>query len=85
MAFREGTPYLVVLRPSLRIGALGEGPGHECRLPSTRPSVVEFVNTGAFQEIYRAFPVTGGIRQHPRRGNSLDRCCAVDSQVDRGL
>src|SRR2546425_1257625 len=43
---------------------LGSGSGSG--LPTTRPSVVEFVNTGALQEIYPAFPLTGSIRQHPR-------------------
>ena len=35
------------------------------------------------QDIYPAFPVTGGICQHPRRRNGWARHCAVDAQLER--
>ncbi len=39
--------------------------------PATRPSVVEFVNTATLQGDLSG--ISGGIRQHPRRGNSSTR------------
>jgi len=47
-----------------------QGFRHFSGKPTTRPSVVGFVSSAALQGIYPVFPVTGGIGQHPRRGNS---------------
>ena len=46
-------------------------------------AAVPSVKTTPLQGIYPAFPATGGIRPHPRCGNSLARCSAVSSQVDQ--
>jgi len=43
------------------------------------------ISSTALQGIYPAFPVAGCIRQHPRRGNSSARRCAVHSQVGRAF
>ncbi len=52
---------------------------------ATIRELIGSVNITALQGSYSAFQVAGGIRQHPRRGNSWARCCAVGSQVDRAF
>jgi hypothetical protein len=58
-------------------------PKHENLAGQPTPGPCEFIDTAPLQGIYPAFPATGGIRRHPRCGNSLARCSAVSSQVDQ--
>ena len=63
---------------------LGSGSGSG--LPTTRPSVVEFVNTAALQGIYPAFPGDGGYAPASRARKQLGEVCwAFDSHVDQAF